>query len=260
MINRTLPTDLIQLKQNKQGFSMLTAYDALIAQLLESCNISCILIGDSLGNVFAGHNSTIPVTLEHMIYHCQAVSRATSKSLLIADMPFMSTQISLEKAKENAGKLIQQGGVQAVKIEVFSDSDIDSIAAILNCGIPVLAHLGLTPQSVYQLGGYKKQAKDQESENLLISRAKRLCKMGCFAILLECIPDLLAKKLQSLLAIPIIGIGSGKYCDAQVLVTQDLLGFNAKPVPSFVKTYASLYKTAQDAIKSFDQDTKNNTV
>ena len=258
MIKRILPADLIRFKQNKQRFSMLTAYDALTAQLLEASQISCILIGDSLGNVFAGHDSTIPVTLEHMIYHCQAVSRVTSESMLIADMPFLSTQISVEQAKINAGKLIQQGGVQAVKVEVFSDSDLDSIHAILNCGIPVLAHLGLTPQSVYQLGGYKKQAKDFDSEQILISRAKTLCDLGCFSILVECIPDSLAKKLQSLLPVPVIGIGSGTHCDAQVLVTQDLLGLNSKPAPSFVKAYASLYKTAQDAIKSFDQDVKNN--
>ena len=254
--SRLLPLDLIRLKANNQRFTMLTAYDAPMASLLEKSGIKVVLVGDSLGNNFSGFDNTIPVTLEQMIYHCQAVSRGCSQALIIADMPFMTAQVSITDAKKNAAKLIQKGGAQAVKIEIFSPQDLDVIRAIIDCGIPVLGHLGLTPQSLYQLGGYAKQAKDKRSQRLLEKQADALSDAGCFGLLLECIPDDFAQHLQKKYPIPIIGIGSGSHCDGQVLVTQDLLGMNESAPPSFVKPYAQLYSLMSQAIKDFKKDSE----
>eukprot|EP01047_Picozoa_sp_COSAG01_P035154 COSAG01_NODE_2676_length_7264_cov_6.952128_7_plen_258_part_00 len=256
MTQALLPRHFIKLKARQKKFTVLTAYDAPTATLLEAAGIEAILIGDSLGNVFAGHANTVPVTMNDMIYHCKAVARGCNTPLLIADMPFMSYQVSESQAKTNAARLIQEGAAHALKVEVFSEPDLTYIQAILNCGIPVLAHLGLTPQSVYQLGGYAKQGKDQDSQAMLCKVAQRLADMGCFAVLLECVPDELAKKLQASLTIPVIGIGSGPHCDAQILVTHDLLGMGPKKPPSFVKPYAQLYDPMKAAIEAYKTDTE----
>ncbi|MEK9657233.1 MAG: 3-methyl-2-oxobutanoate hydroxymethyltransferase [bacterium] len=246
-------------KADKKKLCMLTAYDAITAGLLEAVGIEMILIGDSLGNVVAGFDNTLPVTMDHMLYHCQAVARGCERALLIADMPFMSYQVSDEKARENAGRLIKEGGAQAVKIEVFSNEDMSRIQSILNCGIPVIAHLGLTPQSVYQLGGYKRQAKNKSTEAQLIDRAEIAEDIGCFAVILECVPSDVAKTVQQTLTIPVIGIGAGPDCDGQVLVTQDLLGLSNKKVPSFVKQYAKLFEPMKKAISAFKEDVEQST-
>jgi len=220
-------------------------------------HVDMLLVGDSMGNVFYGHENTLPVTLDQIIYHTQAVVKGAKQALVVADMPFMSAQISTEETKRNAGLLLKEGGAQAVKIEVTS-SNLSAIKSVLEMGIPVMAHLGLTPQSVHQLGGYKMQGKTEQSANLLLELAKECEKIGCFSIVLELIqPEITAQITQSV-SIPTIGIGSGKQCDGQVLVTQDLLGLTFDKVPGFVKPYANLNDTIKNSIASYVKDIKNN--
>lgn len=247
------PSAMIEMKQKGQKIRMLTAYDVLMARLLDQVGVDMILVGDSLGNMFAGYDNTIPVTMDQMVYHTQAVCRGVSRALVVADMPFMSYHVSVEEAKRNAGRLIQEGGAHAVKMEWVSGAEA-AIEAVISIGIPVMGHVGLTPQSVYQLGGYKVQGRSEEAVELLLSQAKALEKAGCFAVLLELVPAEVAQKVTALLSVPTIGIGAGVGCDGQVLVTQDVLGMTDAKLPKFVKPYASLHTEMTDALEQYLSD------
>lgn len=229
------------LKAKKEGkkISMLTAYDYPMAKLIDEAGADCILVGDSLGMVVLGYETTLQVTVDDIIHHCKAVARGTKSALITADMPFLSYHISVEDSIRNAGRLIQEGGAHAVKLEGGANV-LDKIKAIVNAQIPVMGHLGLTPQSINMLGGYKVQGTNLEQAKKLIEEAELLQQAGVFAIVLECVPEKLAKLISEKLQIPTIGIGAGKYCDGQVLVTQDMLGIYSNFKPKFVKQYVNL--------------------
>jgi 3-methyl-2-oxobutanoate hydroxymethyltransferase len=229
------------LKAKKDGkkISMLTAYDYPMAKHLDEAGTDCLLVGDSLGMVVLGYETTLQVTVDDMIHHCKAVTRGTKRAHITVDMPFLSYHISVEESIRNAGRLIQEGGAHAVKMEGGSNV-IDKIKAIVNAQIPVMGHLGLTPQSINMLGGYKVQGTNLLQAQKLIEEAELLQQAGVFAIVLECVPEKLAKLISEKLEIPTIGIGAGKYCDGQVLVTQDMLGIYSDFKPKFVKQYANL--------------------
>lgn len=250
---KILPIHLLEKKKNGQRFSMLTAYDALTASLLDQAGIECILVGDSLGNVILGHASTLPVTMADMVHHTKAVRRGCSQALLVADMPFLSYQVSLEQAKYNAGRLMQEAGAEAVKLEV-GPADVDTVRAIVHMGIPVIAHLGFTPQSVYQQGGYRVQARTKDDQDKVLDLAKAVEQSGACAVLLEMVPIQCAKVVTEALSIPTIGIGAGPYCDGQVLVTQDVLGMTGKKTAKFVRQYAKIHEDMLDALSRFKQD------
>ena len=253
-VTKIRPTTLQAMKQKSEQIVMLTAYDFLTAKILDEMDIDVILVGDSLGNVFSGYDSTLPVTMDHMVYHTQAVVRGASRSLVVADMPFLSYQISPEEARRNAGRLIQEGGAQAIKIEV-GPQQIDCVKSIVNMGIPVMGHIGFTPQFIHQIGGFKVQGRDELQREELIKCALDLQNSGCFAILIEMVDAQLTKELLDQVDIPIIGIGAG-ICDGQVLVTQDVLGLSAQ-TPSFAKQYATINSDIKKAIDSYKADVKS---
>ena len=226
-------------KDNNRKISMLTAYDYSMAKIVDVAGIDSVLVGDSLGMVFQGNESTLPVTLDEIIYHTKAVVRGVKNALVVADMPFLSYHVSKEEAVRNAGRMIKEGGAEAVKMEggtLFSET----IKAVVDAQIPVMGHIGLTPQSVNAFGGFKVQGKDEQSAKRIWEDAKLLEEAGVFAITLECIPDKLAQLITKSLRIPTIGIGAGKSCDGQVLVINDMLGMFSDFVPRFVKQYAKL--------------------
>ena len=228
----------------------LTAYDYSFAKLLDSTPIDILLVGDSLGMVSQGHINTLSVTLEDIVYHTRCVNQGVQRALVVADMPFMSYQVSVEQAVTNAGVLIQQGGAAAVKLE-GGGRIINQVNAILKAGIPVMGHIGLTPQSVHQFGGYKVQGKNFLDSKQIKQDAKDLQKAGVFSLVLEGIPEELAKEITDDLKIPTIGIGAGSKCDGQILVTHDLLGLNPDFAPKFVKRYAHLSDVIQNAVIDF---------
>jgi 3-methyl-2-oxobutanoate hydroxymethyltransferase len=240
---------LIKKKRQGKKLVMLTAYDALLASALDAAKTDVILVGDSIGNVFCGEADTLSVTLDQMIYHAQSVSRVVSYALVVGDLPFMSYHINPEQARQSAGRMIKEGRSQAVKMEV-SPSLLPAVKAVCEIGIPVMAHIGFTPQSVHQLGGYRVQGRDRADADVLISLALSLEALGCFAIVLEMVPETLAAEITKQLRIPTFGIGAGVNCDGQVLVTQDLLGLTPQS-PKFVKRYAQLGTIIQDAVLSF---------
>ncbi len=250
------PTHIMQRKLNNKKIIMLTAYDYNQALLLDSTEVDIILVGDSLGNMFLGYENTIPVTIEQMIYHTQAVCKGVKRALVVADMPFLSYHVSAKQAKKNAGLLIKEGGAQAVKMEVYSSS-LDHIKAVVDIGIAVIGHVGFTPQTIHKLGGYKVQGKTKKEADLILNTAKELEKIGCFAIILEMLPNTLAKKISESINIPTIGIGAGPGCDGQVLVTHDLVGMNESFTPKFVKKYAAVNDIIKKAIKSFTKDVQS---
>jgi len=233
--------------------TMLTAYDYPTAVAVDKAGIDSILVGDSLGMVVLGYQNTLPVTMEEMLHHCRAVSRGASRALLIGDMPFMSYQTSVGDAVRNAGRFLQEAGMDAVKLE-GGEERLEEIRAILDAGIPVLGHLGLTPQSVHQLGGFKAQGKTAEAAYELLEDALLLEEAGCFGIVLESVPARLAGFVSDQLKIPTIGIGAGGGCDGQVLVTHDLLGLFDAFVPKFVKQYASLHQDMSQAFLSYKEE------
>lgn len=241
------------MKQNQQKISILTAYDYLTAKLMDQAGINGILVGDSLGMVVLGYENTLSVTMEEMIHHTKAVARGTSEALVISDLPFMSYQTSVYDAVVNAGRLIREGHAQAVKLEGGKEV-VPQVKAISNAGIPVMGHLGLTPQSVYQLGGYKVQGKDAEAAKILINDARELEKAGAFAVVLECVPSKLANLISQGLTIPIIGIGAGPDCDGQVLVYQDMLGLFTDFTPKFVKQYGDMANQMVNAFKQYKEE------
>lgn len=249
----TIP-DLLQLKKQNKKITMLTAYDYPMSMILEKAAIDIILVGDSLGNVVLGYETTVPVTMDEMLHHTKAVNRGRKKSLLVADMPFMSFNVTPRKTIINAGRFVKEAGADAVKLEGANPNIIAIIKAVVRAGIPVMGHLGLTPQTATALGGYKVQGKDQETADSIMRQAIALEKAGCFSIVFECIPETLADKITKKIKIPTIGIGAGKGCDGQVLVTHDLLGFGAGFTPKFVKKYADLSKQIDSAIESFRKE------
>ncbi|EGO65088.1 3-methyl-2-oxobutanoate hydroxymethyltransferase [Acetonema longum] len=247
-----------QRKETGKKITMLTAYDFSMAKLLDDSGIDMLLVGDSLGNVILGYDSTLPVTMEDMIHHTRAVSRGAQKAMVVADMPFMSYQVSVEDALRNAGRLMKEAGAQAVKLEGGREVRA-AVEAIVQAGIPVIGHLGLTPQAVHSLGGFKVQGKSREDAKKILEDAKILEESGVFAIILECVPALLAEKITHSLAIPIIGIGAGAQCDGQVLVTHDLLGIYSGFSPKFVKKFADLHSSVTEAILGYKTQVENGT-
>ncbi len=241
-------------KNSQEKITMLTAYDYPMAKLIDQAGIDIILVGDSLGMVVLGHENTLEVTLDDMIHHTKAVSRGSKSALIVSDLPFMSYKTSdLNKTVENAGRILKEAGAEAVKLEGGSEL-IAEIEAIIKAGIPVMGHLGLTPQSVNQFGGFKVQAKEEKAARKLIEDAKALEEAGVFAIVLECIPAELAKEISQILEVPTIGIGAGQDCDGQVLVHQDLLGISPDFTPKFVRKYENLSERITDALKEFKVD------
>ncbi len=245
-----------QSKEQGKKISMLTAYDYSTAKLMDEAGINAILVGDSLGNVMLGYEDTISVTIEDMIHHGLAVSRGAKNAMVVIDMPFMSYQTSVYDAVVNAGRLMKEGRANAVKLEGGKEV-CDQIKAITNAGIPVMAHLGLTPQSVNAFGGYKVQGKSAEDAQKLLDDAKAVEKAGAFALVLECVPAKLAELISKAIKIPTIGIGAGAGCDGQVLVYQDMLGMYSDFTPKFVKKYADLGSIMKDAFKAYIEDLDN---
>lgn len=242
------------MKSRGEPISMLTAYDATLARLLDQASIDVLLVGDSLGMVILGGDDTLEVTMDDMVRHTRAVRRGAQRALVVADMPFMSYQASTADAVRNAGRLMAEGGAVAVKLE-GGRAMLETVERLVSVGIPVMGHLGLMPQSVRQLGGFKRQANTKEAAAILLQDAEALEYAGACAVVLECIPDDLAREASSRLRIPTIGIGSGPYCDGQVLVSYDLLGLTAK-TPPFVKKYAQLDTVVTDAARAFAKDVK----
>ena len=245
-------------KNNGEKITMLTAYDYSAATLVDQAGIDTILVGDSLGNVMLGYDSTVPVTMDEMIHHSKAVSRAVKNGFIIGDMPFMSYQVSIEKAVENAGRFLKEANCDCVKLEGGSDM-AQTVEAIVKAGIPVCGHLGLTPQTATMLGGYKVQGKDADSARKILESAKDLEKAGAFMIVFECIPDALAARITKELKIPTIGIGAGSDCDGQVLVYHDILGLYERFTPKFVKQYLNLAPMIKEAIEQYKTDVENGT-
>jgi 3-methyl-2-oxobutanoate hydroxymethyltransferase len=246
---------LLKRKTEKQKISMITCYDAAFGAMIERSSIDMVLVGDSLGNVVLGYKDTIPVTMNDMIHHTQAVSRAVKRAMLVADMPFMSYNISVEQALTNAALLIQEGGAHAVKVEGGTHI-LPQVKAMVRAGIPVVGHLGLTPQSIHTLGGYRVQGRGAEAHKLL-REAKELSEAGICALVLELIPRGLAKEITDAISIPTIGIGAGPDTDGQVLVLQDMLGFPSEFSPKFLKKYATLGDIVSAALAQYDQDVKS---
>ncbi|HZA13980.1 MAG TPA: 3-methyl-2-oxobutanoate hydroxymethyltransferase [Myxococcaceae bacterium] len=241
---------LKRLKQIGQKICMVTAYDATFARILDDAGADVLLVGDSLGMVVQGHPSTLPVTLEQMVYHSAAVSRAAKRAHVVGDMPFMTYQVSPEEAVRNAGRLVSEGGVAAVKVEGGSEVAA-TVQRIVRASVPVMGHIGLTPQSVHKMGGYVVQGRDEETAQKLLDDAVSLEQAGCYSLVLEGIPMDLAWQITQRLTIPTIGIGAGVGCDGQVLVCYDLLGMNPDFKPKFVKRYADLYGQIRGAAETF---------
>ena len=245
-----------QMKQNGEPITMVTAYDYAMAKNVCEAGIEMILVGDSLGNVVLGYNSTVPVTMDEMIHHTKAVMRGAQGALVVGDMPFMSYQASLVDGMYNAARFLKETGCAAVKLEGGSEV-CELVHKLTQAGIPVVGHIGLTPQSVNQLGGFKVQGKSAEAAQKLLDDARSLAQAGAFSIVLECVPELLAKKVtESLPTAATIGIGAGKYCDGQVLVCNDLLGFTDGFCPKFVKRYADVHGEIVNAVKGYITDVK----
>ena len=242
-----------QQKESGKKISMLTAYDYSTAKLMDESGINSILVGDSLGNVILGYEDTISVTMEDMIHHTSAVARGAKNALVVADLPFMSYQTSVYDAVVNAGRLMKEGRANAVKLE-GGEEVCPQITAITKAGIPVMAHLGLTPQSINAFGGFKVQGKTSQTAQKLLDNARAVEKAGAFAVVLECVPYKLAEIVTKELKIPTIGIGAGAGCDGQVLVYQDLLGMFSDFTPKFVKKYADLGSIMKDAFKNYIED------
>ncbi|HEX9838231.1 MAG TPA: 3-methyl-2-oxobutanoate hydroxymethyltransferase [Anaerolineales bacterium] len=242
-----------QKKERREPITMLTAYDYPTAMAMDKVGVDSILVGDSLAMVVLGYDNTLPVTMEEMLHHCRAVSRGAKTALLVGDMPFMSYQVSVEEATRNAGRFLQQGSMDAVKLEGGRER-ADAIRSITGAGIPVMGHLGLTPQSVHQLGGFRAQGKTAVAAKRLMEDAIILEDAGCFSVVLESVPARLAELISSRISIPTIGIGAGAGCDGQVLVTHDLLGLFDRFTPKFVKKYANFHLEMQRAFADYIED------
>jgi 3-methyl-2-oxobutanoate hydroxymethyltransferase len=247
---------LEQMKKNGEKISMLTAYDYSFAKIIDKAGVDIILVGDSASNVMAGHETTLPITLDQMIYHASSVIRAVERALVVVDLPFGTYQADSKEALRSAIKIMKESGAHAVKLE-GGHLVKDSIERILKAGIPVMGHLGLTPQSIYKFGTYTVRAKEQKEAEDLIKDAKMLEEIGCFSIVLEKIPNKLSEKVSSSSRIPIIGIGAGSDVDGQVLVSHDMLGMNKEFSPRFLRRYLDLDTLITKAVKDFSSDIKN---
>jgi 3-methyl-2-oxobutanoate hydroxymethyltransferase len=248
---------LQEMKNSGTKISCLTAYDALTASIFDEVGIDLLLVGDSLGNVFQGEETTLPVTLEQTIYHTKAVVKGAHRALVVSDMPFMSYQVSANEAFRNAGRLMKEAGCSAVKLE-GGKPVTKAVRKMTEAGIPVMGHLGLTPQSINKFGSYRARGKDPEEAKHIIDDAKRLQDAGIFALVLEKIPAQLAKEITEMLEIPTIGIGAGQHCDGQILVYTDMLGLTVDFNPRFVRQYAQLNKIYHDSVKQYIQDVQTN--
>jgi len=247
---------LQEIKRNGGKISMLTAYDFTLAKIIDSAGIDIILVGDSASNVMAGHETTLPITLDQMIYHASSVVRATNRALVVVDMPFGTYQGNSKKAIDSAIRIMKETGGHSVKLEGGSEI-IESVKRILSAGIPVMGHLGLTPQSIYKFGTYTVRAKEEEEAKKLLEDAKLLEESGCFAIVLEKVPAKLAKKVAKNLSIPVIGIGAGADVDGQVLVLHDMLGMNHDFNPRFLRRYLNLHDDISNAVTQYILDVKS---
>jgi len=250
---KTTVQDFLKKKAEGRKISILTAYDYPFAQIVDEAGMDAVLVGDSLGVVVQGQENTLPVTMDEMIYHTKMVSRAVKNALVIGDMPFMSYQASREDTIRNAGRFLKEGGAAAIKIEGGSEI-VDRIQALTRSDIPVMAHIGLTPQSIHRMGGYKVQGKTKSAAKKLLDEAKAVENAGAFSVVLEGIPFSLAKEITKTLTIPTIGIGAGPYCDGQVLVLHDLLGLFDRFVPKFIKRYAHMKEDAVRAIQNYKKE------
>ena len=250
----TVP-EIMNMKQKGEKITALTAYDYSFARILDQAGVDILLVGDSLGSVIQGQESTLPVTLEEMIYHTKAVVRGRNRALVVADMPFLSFQVSLEEAKRNAGRFLQEARAEAVKIE-GGVTVHRTIEEIVQMGIPVMGHVGLTPQSIHRFGGYKVQGKERKQREIILQDALAVEEGGAFSVVLEGIPMDLAEEITQRLSIPTIGIGAGVNCDGQILVVHDMLGLFDKFTPKFVKRYADLKGIMADAVKNYISDVR----
>ncbi len=249
-LNKITTGVIREMKKNKERVAMLTAYDYGTAAIMDEAGIDIILVGDSLGMVVLGYESTLPVTMEDMIHHTKAVCRGAKRAMVLGDMPFMSYQVSVEEAVRNAGRFLQEAGAHGVKLE--GGREVAEVTRrIASAGIPVMAHLGLTPQSVHQLGGYKVQGKGDAAAKRIMEDARILEEAGAFAVVLECVPAPLAKEITDSLTISTIGIGGGVHCDGQVLVVNDMLGIFDRFTPKFVKKYANMNVQMKAAVTQY---------
>jgi 3-methyl-2-oxobutanoate hydroxymethyltransferase len=253
---RVTINEIKEMKQEKEKIPMLTAYDYVTARMVDEAGMPLILVGDSLGMVMLGYESTIPVTMEEMIHHTKAVVRGTKKALIIGDMPFMSYHISVSDALHNAARFIQEGGAQAVKLE-GGEVVAEKVRRLVDCGIPVMGHLGLTPQSIHQLGGFKVRGKALEEAKRLLGDARILEEAGAFAVVLECTPAPLSRLITQELTIPTIGIGAGPDCDGQVQVISDILGLYTEFVPKHAKRYARLAEEMKAVVSDYISEVKS---
>ena len=247
---------LLKRKQAGEKISVVTCYDSAFGRIVEQSPVDVVLVGDSLGNVMLGFDSTLPVTVEHMIHHASAVTRVVRRSLVVVDMPFMSYQVSVEDALRNCGRVIKETFAQAVKLE-GGRRIVPQVKALVDAGIPVMGHLGLTPQSVHTLGGYKVQGKGADAQKAMIEDALMLSEAGIFALVLEMVPAELAVEITKKIPVPTIGIGAGSGCDGQVLVLHDLLGFDQEFNPKFLKKYANLGEVIGGALSEYDKEVKS---
>ena len=250
--------DVRAFKDRGERFAMLTAYDWYSARLLDEAGIPMILVGDTLAMVMLGHDTTLPVTMDEMLHHTAAVARGAKDAMVVGDMPFMSYQASIDDGLRNAGRFLKEGGADAVKLE-GGDRVVELVARITEAGIPVVGHLGLTPQSVHQLSGYRVQGRSDEGAHRLVADAKALEQAGAFAVVLEAVPRAVAEEVTNSLEIPTIGIGAGPGCDGQVLVWHDFLGINDGRTAKFVKRYANLADDIRDAARSFAREVAEGT-
>ena len=255
---RITTNTLSEMKVSREKIAMLTAYDFTLAGIIDKAGIDVILVGDSASNVMAGHETTLPITLEQIIYHASSVIRAVKRALVVVDLPFGTYQSDSKEALRSAIKIMKESGAHAVKLEGGSQV-VESIERILQAGIPVMGHLGLTPQSIYKFGTYNVRAKEKKEANELIKDAKKLEEIGCFAIVLEKIPATLASEISRSIKIPVIGIGAGKNVDGQVLVLHDFLGMTQKFNPRFLRRYLNLSEKIDHAVKEYTKDVKNSS-
>src|SRR6187551_3555310 len=257
-IKKVTTNTLQRMKEHGEKISMLTAYDFSFAKIIDAANIDVILVGDSASNVMAGHETTLPITLEQMIYHASSVIRGINRCLVVVDLPFGSYQSNSDIALASAIRIMKETGAHSIKLE-GGEEVVDSVKRIVSAGIPVMGHLGLTPQSIYKFGTYTVRAKEADEANKLRRDAKLLEKAGCFAIVLEKIPAELAKEVTESLHIPTIGIGAGMHCDGQVLVMHDMLGINTEFKPRFLRQYLNLSEQVTNAVQQYISDVKGKT-
>ena len=258
MQKRKTVADIVEMKKAGEKITMLTAYDAAMASMLAAADVDVLLVGDSLGMVLLGYDSTVPVTMDEMIHHAAAVRRGAAAAFVVGDMPFGSYQSGSRDAIINGGRFLKEAGCDAVKLEGGLEV-CDTVTALVHAGISVIGHIGLTPQTATQLGGYKVQGRVIESAGKMIEEARGLEKAGVFALVLECIPDELGKIISEEIRIPTIGIGAGVHCDGQVLVTHDLLGMFDTTIPSFVKSYCNLAPTIKTAVTEYTSEVRSST-